>query len=574
MPFAATLFLLWWLPATTRAAENIFSEAMISLNFDDGTVSQYDIAAPKLDDAGFKGTFYIITRTLPGGFDAYIDEARVLDLARRGHEIGAHSRTHGHFFGMTSSQIRSEVAGSKDDLENIGIDPTTFAYPFGEYNAAIIDIVKDSGFIGARTTDYGSNDKNADPYLLTRVRVRADSNFAQIKTEIDKAIRDKKWLILVFHTMNKEGDSLSTSSELFDDILTYIGEKQIKVVSMEEGVSRLNAFVPPTTPTPTPSPSATPAPTPTATPSPTLASSPTPTPSETPTPTPSATATPDASPTPQPSPTQAAPAPAGGGGSQSTSGGGTGLPSGGEQAARIFALTRNLSGAETAFSKITEAYPQDIVEFSFEISPVKKVEGAVLENFLFPSVLQPISRTTLLNGNLADDTMEDGRFTIPALEAGDSPLILTFMAKVTIAAPITIANQGKIVFENGASVSDSATVSVISGTPRTIPFLEAESHTETNQVIASPIALSPQAVNSTPAPQILGASDAPDETEAYDEGTENDQIEAVNPLSLLEGSEAQADTITSENETAQAASNSSWLGRLWNIVRSVFGKLF
>ena len=76
------------------APTGIFTTGAVSLTFDDGYLSQYQNAVPKMNAAGFKGTFYIITRQMADdGFSAYMSKAQVAELSVQGHEIGAHTRT-------------------------------------------------------------------------------------------------------------------------------------------------------------------------------------------------------------------------------------------------------------------------------------------------------------------------------------------------------------------------------------------------------------------------------------------------------------------------------------------------
>src|SRR3989338_5263937 len=82
------------IPTTAAAtpAPTPFPEALISLNFDDGYESVYKNAFPILQKHGLRSTHYIVSGRLD--WTKYMTTAQVLEMQKRGHEIGAHTRTH------------------------------------------------------------------------------------------------------------------------------------------------------------------------------------------------------------------------------------------------------------------------------------------------------------------------------------------------------------------------------------------------------------------------------------------------------------------------------------------------
>src|SRR5690348_1865454 len=112
---------------------------MLSLTFDDGYASDYMYAAPILEQAGVKGTFYISTGDIatPG----FMNVGQLLDLQAAGQEIGAHSITHDYLNHIPYEQLYTEVVGSRDILESYGLDIRTFSYPYGEYNTDAVNVV-------------------------------------------------------------------------------------------------------------------------------------------------------------------------------------------------------------------------------------------------------------------------------------------------------------------------------------------------------------------------------------------------------------------------------------------------
>lgn len=219
-----------------------FPQGIVSFTFDDGWKSSYDNAIPLLDGHGFKSSNYIVTgRLAPGTFSAYIKQGDVLSLQSRGHEIGAHTVTHRNLTTMSTAEARQEIRGSRQDLLNAGVNSvTTFAYPFGAYNSTIRQIVTEEGFFASRTTDNGLNTKTQDPYTLKRHSMEVTTTLAQVKQEVDRAIAEKTWLILVFHEVNTSGRRYSVTPQFVADVADYVDQKNIPVVTVAEGVALMN----------------------------------------------------------------------------------------------------------------------------------------------------------------------------------------------------------------------------------------------------------------------------------------------------------------------------------------------
>ncbi len=216
-------------------ATGTFSEGFVSLNFDDGWKTTYQNAIPILDAAGFKSTQYIITGRF--SFSGYVNQTETVDMYHRGHEIGAHTRTHPDLTTLSDADKRTEIAGSRQDLLDLGIMPvSTFAFPFGAYDASTTAIVQQSGFAGARTSDGGFNAKNGNSYQLKREPVESGTTLTQIETWVQQARAQKLWLILVFHHVDASGESTAITPALFQQIVDYLKTNGVPVRTTSQGL--------------------------------------------------------------------------------------------------------------------------------------------------------------------------------------------------------------------------------------------------------------------------------------------------------------------------------------------------
>ncbi len=224
----------------TGGGGGIFSTGAVTFRFDDNLSSQLDNAMPRLEAAGFPATFYVISQiTGDDGFDGFMTHAEIASLPGRGFEVGAHTRTHPDLTTLSSSQKQAEICGSRQDILSWGVPSvTTFAYPFGAYDAATDAVVK-SCLSAAATSNGGYVTPSSDPYQLERQSIQNSTTLAQVRSWVDAAAANHTWVILEFHGIENSGDQYSMTPTLFAQVVSYVKQKGIPVVTIAEGVADL-----------------------------------------------------------------------------------------------------------------------------------------------------------------------------------------------------------------------------------------------------------------------------------------------------------------------------------------------
>ena len=157
-------------------------EKPVLLTFDDAYADTFEFALPVLAEYGFSATVFVVS-ALVGKADAWNEtnvsksvlklatRDQIREWASRGIEIGGHSRTHADLTKLNDQQLRDEIVEGKEELSRIaGMEPVSFAYPYGEYNAESEQMVRCTYSL-AFSVIAGLNTICTDCHLLRRLMI-------------------------------------------------------------------------------------------------------------------------------------------------------------------------------------------------------------------------------------------------------------------------------------------------------------------------------------------------------------------------------------------------------------------
>ena len=156
--------------AAALAEGRSLPERTVGISIDDAFLSVYREAWPRLRAAGLPFTLFVATKPLDAGLPDYMswDQLREM-VAGGGVDIGNHGVTHGHMVRQALTTVRLEITeGTKRLREELGLTPTVFAYPYGEYSLAIRKIVQEEGFTAAFGQHSGAIGRTSDILALPR----------------------------------------------------------------------------------------------------------------------------------------------------------------------------------------------------------------------------------------------------------------------------------------------------------------------------------------------------------------------------------------------------------------------
>lgn len=157
----------------------------VAFTFDDGYADTLTAAAPLMKRYGFGATCYVVSGALGAynRWDAqYLQETKPLmsrpqldEWLAAGMEVGSHSCSHQRLHELPSAAARDEIAESRVSLRNmLGVPIEHFAYPFGDFNADTVELVRSAGYTSAVTVLAGVARASDDRLRLPRILVNGE----------------------------------------------------------------------------------------------------------------------------------------------------------------------------------------------------------------------------------------------------------------------------------------------------------------------------------------------------------------------------------------------------------------
>jgi peptidoglycan/xylan/chitin deacetylase (PgdA/CDA1 family) len=212
--------------ATTGRAAT--APTVVTIQFDDGSADQY-AALAMLNAHGMHATFYVNTGFV--GDATHMTWTQLSDLHAAGNEIAGHTLTHAHLKHLKTADARHEVCDDRVNLYNHGLEPTSFAYPFGEFDAGVKQIVHDCGYNSGRGVS-GVDDRRTfaetipplDAYATrTPPNPKQGTTLATIESYVTAAEQHGGgWVQLVFHHLCDGCDAYSITPANFQALLDWL----------------------------------------------------------------------------------------------------------------------------------------------------------------------------------------------------------------------------------------------------------------------------------------------------------------------------------------------------------------
>jgi len=195
----------WSFIKMSELLEHDTQEKVVAITFDDGYEDNYSEAFPLLKKYNACATLYLVIDRHQNDWSAKknpkhnkgdlakkskLSDDQVEEMVASGiFELGGHTYSHPFLPNLSVEDKEHEMISSKSFLETkFNTNISSFAYPFGIYSSADVDIIKASNFISAVTTNEGAASSDSI-YELKRIKASGKDNFLTFKLRVLKGFR-------------------------------------------------------------------------------------------------------------------------------------------------------------------------------------------------------------------------------------------------------------------------------------------------------------------------------------------------------------------------------------------------
>lgn len=191
------------------------------ITFDDGYADNL-AACTELQKRGMRASWFIVTGAIgeaptwpadgrPAG--RLLNAAELREMRAAGMEVGSHTVSHVRLTEVDDTCLHQELRNSRAALEDLlGHAVTSFAYPFGAWDARCAAGVRQAGYTAACTTRTGWALRDGDPYLLRRLTVFNSDTAGSLARKLLFASNDVSWNAIARHFVLQAKARLGTGA--------------------------------------------------------------------------------------------------------------------------------------------------------------------------------------------------------------------------------------------------------------------------------------------------------------------------------------------------------------------------
>ena len=151
-------------------------ERTVAITIDDAYLSVYTEAFPRLRERGFPFIVFVATGPVDQGLKGFMSWDQMREMKAAGGTFANHGVSHDYLIRRLAGEgeeawlarVRDDVeSGQRRLVEELGAAPLLFAYPFGEYDEDLANMLKELGYT-ALGQHSGAVGRHSDPRALPR----------------------------------------------------------------------------------------------------------------------------------------------------------------------------------------------------------------------------------------------------------------------------------------------------------------------------------------------------------------------------------------------------------------------
>jgi peptidoglycan/xylan/chitin deacetylase (PgdA/CDA1 family) len=151
----------------------------VLITIDDGWKTVKTVAYPILKKYGFTAVIFLYTdliKSKPSSVALSWDDVREM-VASGVMDAESHTVTHGDLTKMDNERIRKELSNSQNMIRSkLGVTPTFLAYPYGNFNQSVVEVMQDNAYKAGFTVIRGENAFFSNAWSLNRSMVFNSDN--------------------------------------------------------------------------------------------------------------------------------------------------------------------------------------------------------------------------------------------------------------------------------------------------------------------------------------------------------------------------------------------------------------
>ena len=233
-----------WLDALEAVARP--ARGVVSIVFDDARDGAYRLARPLLDRHGFRANVAVVVDLVGTPGFMSLDELRTVERYAGWDVIAHHASAlpdEVGFDGLADAEVAAELERVRAWLVAHGFrrGADHLAFPHGGFDPRVIELAR-RHFASARTIVAGLGLETlppADPYRIRAWSVTRDDPPEALMAAIDRAARDRAWLVLVFHQLVDSPAEAATTYAVADmaRVVAHLAAADVDVLTLPEALA-------------------------------------------------------------------------------------------------------------------------------------------------------------------------------------------------------------------------------------------------------------------------------------------------------------------------------------------------
>jgi peptidoglycan/xylan/chitin deacetylase (PgdA/CDA1 family) len=160
----------------------------------------------------------------------------LIELHEEGFEIGNHTMGHPPVTKCSDQQLHEEIEGVEKLLTDIGLPrPVTFAYPNGVYSEDAVKVLRERGYLAARTCEPRATEPGVDsPFAIPAYSVSIGNGMDMFDKALATLTPDRPVALLYHGLPSVHYPPCGIEPEDFEAQMEVLDRENIRCITMKQ----------------------------------------------------------------------------------------------------------------------------------------------------------------------------------------------------------------------------------------------------------------------------------------------------------------------------------------------------